>query len=555
MADAHPEPEFATKSDSDDGSSNESTGAFFPGAREFKIDGGTFSSTTNIYHSHSSSTIPANFRRIPLGDVDLRREIRVDSASGIVKFSPPARRVYSARIHGNPSNTTAVLYQGERAEEEWRAAVSYSRLRHPHIVQIFGVTDDAACRAAEQLKDATEYCESQGLRYAHFDGTEWIRLSTGQLCIELGVSSPHVSRLAHTWNTNVGGRLSLLELDENGELIDALSPTVFYTACVHLKAEWPHLSICADDSESIEVGAIAACTPFNTVKIIASVANFLVSCCVCALHDTPSFIMENGWTRLTSCALGDIGPIPDDFSSIIYSIDVRDNDEVNAGCSWLSQANHVFTQLGIHSNRDQYVLVTNINYHLRSSGSAASIPPGYLFICPPRDLQVSNNSPKFRPIKDDDFYWSLDPSGVERLSLKEALDLKFPFIDFDMEIWGYSWDDTVYACLGEFHERKGIEGDSQNIARDLDFPIYQISKGLHIPFALEPYGELGGNDSSIREENTTSSDELVVNFALTCDDLEVFTPSWIWNILICFQIGLIVSLAIFSFVDCLHMCM
>ncbi|KAJ7723912.1 hypothetical protein B0H16DRAFT_1737006 [Mycena metata] len=178
--------------------------------------------------------------------------------------------------------------------------------------------------------------------------------------------------------------------------------------------------------------------------------------------------MENGWTRLTSRAVADIGPIPDGNSSIIYSIEVGNNGEHRTFCSWLSQANHIFTQL---------------------------------------------------------------------LSSKDALDLKFPFIDFDMEIWGSSWDDTIYAYLGEFHERKGI------------------SKGLHIPFALEPYGELGGNDSSIREENTTSSDELVVNFALTCDDLEVFTPSWIWNILICFQIGLIVSLAIFSFVDYLHMCM
>ncbi|KAJ7036979.1 hypothetical protein C8F04DRAFT_1094016 [Mycena alexandri] len=257
--------------------------------------------------------------------------------------------------------------------------------------------------------------------------------------------------------------------------------------------------------------------------------------------------MESGWTRFTSRAVGGIG---DDFSSIIYSIACgQSGGEANAACSWLSQANYIFTRLGIYSKHDQYVLVTSINYHLRSSGFQTNIPAGYLFLCPTRNLQVSDDSPRFRPITFDDFYWSLDSSGVERLSLNQAQELDFPFIDFDMEIWGNSWDETIYAQLQKLHESKGFDPDSQDVAKELKFPLYQIFQGLEIPVVPEAFHEFAGSDSSIQEEIDADSDEPV---APTRDGPEILTPSWTWNILICFQLGLIVTLVIFSFIDYLH---
>jgi hypothetical protein len=69
---------------------------------------------------NNSNARAVDFRRIPLGDVDLRREIRVSSASGVVhkrRVRGPVRRVYTGKIDGRKSDMTIALYQGINAEQ------------------------------------------------------------------------------------------------------------------------------------------------------------------------------------------------------------------------------------------------------------------------------------------------------------------------------------------------------------------------------------------------------------------------------------------------------
>ncbi|KAJ6538690.1 hypothetical protein DFH09DRAFT_1368823 [Mycena vulgaris] len=90
-------------------------GAFFTGAQTFVVGGGNFKSITNIT---TAPTAPSDFRMVPIGDLDLREEIRIDCGSGVVNLSEErksARRMYSARIHGSKSNITLGVYQGENA--------------------------------------------------------------------------------------------------------------------------------------------------------------------------------------------------------------------------------------------------------------------------------------------------------------------------------------------------------------------------------------------------------------------------------------------------------
>ncbi|KAJ7078358.1 hypothetical protein C8R44DRAFT_863128 [Mycena epipterygia] len=87
---------------------------FFPKARNFTIAGGSFTNVVNC-----APTVLSDFRTIPLGDVDLRNEIRLED--GVVTRQRglcAARRVYTARIEGKPSDMTVSVYQGENAEEE-----------------------------------------------------------------------------------------------------------------------------------------------------------------------------------------------------------------------------------------------------------------------------------------------------------------------------------------------------------------------------------------------------------------------------------------------------
>ncbi|KAJ7610403.1 hypothetical protein FB45DRAFT_942409, partial [Roridomyces roridus] len=73
------------------------------------------------------------FQAIPLGDLYLSHEIarRRYGCRGV-------KRIFSTELRG--SRMTAMTYQGEDAEQQWREEVSrYSQIRHPNIAQLFGV--------------------------------------------------------------------------------------------------------------------------------------------------------------------------------------------------------------------------------------------------------------------------------------------------------------------------------------------------------------------------------------------------------------------------------
>jgi hypothetical protein len=58
---------------------------------------------------------------IPMGDIDLLEEIRLDNKTGVVGYHhlqrTRVRRVYSARVDGRKSGVTVAMYQGHGAEE------------------------------------------------------------------------------------------------------------------------------------------------------------------------------------------------------------------------------------------------------------------------------------------------------------------------------------------------------------------------------------------------------------------------------------------------------
>ncbi|KAJ6463009.1 hypothetical protein C8R45DRAFT_791924, partial [Mycena sanguinolenta] len=126
---------------------------------------------------------------------------------------------------------------------------------------------------------------------------------------------------------------------------------------------------------------------------------------------------------------------------------------------WLSQANHIFTTLQISSNFQDYVVAQRIDFTVTISTVEGTTPTGFLFLCPPKRFRKGRSSFKW---PDCPAYWSLDPSGAERLTLEDAVNLGFPSFSFLMEICGKSWDASVYAGLRQFHQTKGFDPDSQD---------------------------------------------------------------------------------------------
>ncbi|KAJ7758907.1 hypothetical protein B0H14DRAFT_387878 [Mycena olivaceomarginata] len=107
-------------------------------------------------------------------------------------------------------------------------------------------------------------------------------------------------------------------------------------------------------------------------------------------------------------------------------------------------------------------------------------PEGYLFLCPPEQFHILSLSSKWPECP---AYWSLHPSGVERLSWEDAASLGFPRIGILEHAEGRSWDARVYEGLRQFHQAKGYDPDSQELALHLGEPLYELSSQTNTPFA------------------------------------------------------------------------
>lgn len=97
---------------------------------------------------------------------------------------------------------------------------------------------------------------------------------------------------------------------------------------------------------------------------------------------------------------------------------------------------------------------------------------GFLYLCPEKDFRTGPSSFCWPECP---AYWSEDPSGADRLTLREATRLGFPHLQFTTDVVGRFWDSSVYAGLRRFHQRKGFNPDSQDVARHLGHPLYQLS--------------------------------------------------------------------------------
>ncbi|KAJ7037068.1 hypothetical protein C8F04DRAFT_1093491 [Mycena alexandri] len=197
-------------------------------------------------------------------------------------------------------------------------------------------------------------------------------------------------------------------------------------------------------------------------------------------------LMGNGWTRYRA----------DD----IFDTEITLSVAYHAFGDWLSQANYVFSRLQITSNLEDYVRIESIHFRLAIGNVRGNTPAGFLFLCPKEDFQVGPCSFRW---PNRLAYWSLDPEGLQPLCTDEAERVGFPPFQLTTNIYGRSWDASVYAGLRQFHQAKGFDPDSQDIARNLGEPLYRLSRDVDPPFA-----HVGGfNEAEETAENTSTEDE------------------------------------------------
>ncbi|KAF7353190.1 hypothetical protein MSAN_01506600 [Mycena sanguinolenta] len=383
-------------------------------------DGGT-GQGPSVYFGQPQAQESSEFRTIRLGDLKLVKESR---GVGV-------RRIHHAEIRGDPGTVTVAMYQGDGAEKEWRQHVAkYESIRHPNIMQLYGL------EATNYIDDAIGYS---------METSAWIRPSTGELCLDLAPSRP--GTFFNILKSPVR-RLENLSLDApNSEdmLISSLSNDQYHELCCQcpiarfqcFQASTRHLvgpGIFRLDSQHETCVRITEPLILPEAELYWDLGG-----------RAPGELLPNSWIRYDP---GRVYPLRLKLQLLFW--------EHGIAKAWLAQASCIFTELQEVAHVEDYVCVHGVEFTLRITDER-EIPEGYLFVCPPQDLRTSTKRhASLYQWPACPAYWSLDPSGADRLSTEDARNLGFPAIHIETVVGGLSWDHSVYHGLRPFHEGKGV---------------------------------------------------------------------------------------------------
>ncbi|KAJ7147405.1 hypothetical protein C8R43DRAFT_529824 [Mycena crocata] len=472
-------------------------GAFFQNASKLTVQGGIFTSNTHI---HESTSLPADFRTIPLGDINLEKEIL-----GVLwRRGSGCRRIYSARIDGKKSKMTVAMYQGDNAKDEWKEAIrKISGLRHPNVIQIYGAAkscgmyttifhDDlipmfnyfelyhkgshfstawfwAFCHA--EWNAAHTYLGSVCQRdFYSSDCAFWIRRSSFRLCVDL-VWDTDMERTfmdPGAFNDHLAnGSMSLDCPNPESTVVTSLTLEEHHSICYSHMFRGLELII----PEAAKLRSVISHTAGSELQRVVEVAavpevgiDAVPGWYVQGEEEITSEMTASGWIRYSACNV--VGRRVDKL------LRIKPADAV----FWLSQAHYIFSLLKVTPNFEDYMFVTSVIFVIQTPPTPQSPPEGFLFLCPTEHLHVVGSNSFQWP--DIPAYWSLERSGVERLGTEDAKSLGFPIIERKIHLIGKSWDASVYAGLRQFHAAKGFDPDSLDVARHFGYPLYKLSADL-----------------------------------------------------------------------------
>ncbi|KAF7353105.1 hypothetical protein MSAN_01497800 [Mycena sanguinolenta] len=467
-------------------------------------DGGTGQGPT-VYFGQPQERELSKFRTIPLGDINLMKTIDLDPRSDVVgcrSRGVGVRRLYHAEIRRDPGTMTVAMYQGDGAEEKWRQHVA----KHPNIMQLYGIVSTKGFHAmvfhdelipyrqflrrfehstilrtyiigycpiieTTEFDEATKYIHGVSSLIRSYKNSVWIRPSTGELCLDLAQGGPETeSNLPQLSDSDTRivplENVTLDAPDSEDILISSFSDDQYHELCSWYpiaRRHWFQIST----EHAIGPGIFWPDSQNGTCVRITEPLQILLD-------------KELNWDNY--------GNVQDELLP---------NSWIRITKAWLAQANCIFAELEETAHVEDYVCICTIEFTLRIVDKR-DIPDGYLFVCPPKDF-CTGSEPHANLYRWPacPAYWSLDPSGADRLSTEDAKNLGFPAIHIETRMLGSSWDCSVYEGLRRFHEGKGHDPESQEVARQLRYPLFEVSSN-RVPFPVregddEPSASFGWN--------------------------------------------------------------
>ncbi|KAJ7627225.1 hypothetical protein FB45DRAFT_1060000 [Roridomyces roridus] len=421
------------------------------------------------------------FKKIARWEIDLRREIHVDrhlKALSRGRAAACVHRVFSAKVQNNDSKSV-ILYEGETAEEECREYISrHANTWHPNVLQIFGLSSfggQHAVIAQDDLVPHTEYlafhrpsfileaylyvcwiADFTDLREFRPQSTPnlalWIRSSTGRLCLEfesrkmihppVWMSASRISNTTAcidwndpTWETRA---TEILSLDQ------------FHYICFRNFARYRIFAVEADKVADIRLGTLLfgwsesiELEDYTEIARLPS-AEFELGWGLFDTWNVTPHPCDNGWTRFNSMDVYG--------QTMTWSVHHTGRD---SSCSWMCQANSMFNKLGITSGLEKFVFIYGVAFNIEVASPSTNESPareGYIFLCPVSHLRPAPGSVSWPECP---YFWSMDPTGVERLSADDAAAHGFPTVELRTQFRSEYWDGTAYEGMRKLHELKG----------------------------------------------------------------------------------------------------
>ncbi|KAJ7887348.1 hypothetical protein B0H14DRAFT_1275493 [Mycena olivaceomarginata] len=249
------------------------------------------------------------------------------------------RRMYSAKVMGGEiGKVTVAMYQGARVEEEWRQHLTiYESLRHPNIMQLYGLANTSALRAMVFHDDLIHfdqfisrfrhspfltayiyfYCTSEYFRrrgttspvsritsWSPADFTYWIRPASGELCVDFVERNPgSFSIVAAPYTTTpVWRNYHWTTPDAEAVITAALDGPQYHALCSsHPMARYQWLTVSTQLqfglSNDLTVSILKMRPGSGSQSLFRYDRQNPVRCILRDTSDTSGEVLPNSWTR------------------------------------------------------------------------------------------------------------------------------------------------------------------------------------------------------------------------------------------------------------------
>ncbi|KAJ7214990.1 hypothetical protein GGX14DRAFT_443557 [Mycena pura] len=481
----------------------------------------TIDTNLNVIDIHKSmsalqeiDTSPLQFRRVAFGDIKLLYETALSSKVHKIK-------VFTAQISGEASLMSVTKY--EDINEKWKSDLELcSRSRHPNVWQLFGVSTVAGLSALifhdeiiplwiyrrfhRPSSDLVWGCiegmlECSDQHYIGLWGLEatiCVKQNPIRLCLtmpglgtdsevqdpEYRLSSWHTEHFKHqniapkTFSTvaNVLIATSDLTLTTLASRIDWAH---CLTALLHFR--FNQRTACGMQT-NLFLGPFVTLRFGDSMVPVAYIPNSSrIRIPHWVLHQCPDVLpfSEGDGHQERFCfpsgtfKTSEISKICNECPCLTSSIEL--DALARRRTSWLSQANHCISGTSFENReRKTYygtidtlvciiVVDTESRHQLRPEGT---LREAYLFPCPIRVRHHGRRIGLEFPHADQ-WYWSLDPSGVTKMTLEKCDSIGLPRWKFLFLPTVNAWYEYHYNAIREFSETRGFDPYSDDATRRL----------------------------------------------------------------------------------------